>query len=78
MQILQQRAALDAVLPLYGVIARKHAIIAVNGAVFRLFLRHSKYASNNSYKEMVTFFAAEEKLSEKDLEDILTMIKNKK
>lgn len=32
----------------------------------------------NSYKEMVTFFAAEEKLSEKDLEDILEMIKNKK
>ena len=32
----------------------------------------------NSYKEMVTFFASEEKLSEKDLEDILEMIKNKK
>ncbi len=32
----------------------------------------------NSYKEMVTFFASEEKLSEKDLEEILYMIKNKK
>ena len=32
----------------------------------------------NSYKEMVTFFAAEEKLSEKDLEEILEIIKNKK
>ncbi len=32
---------------------------------------------SNSYKEMVTFFAAEEKLSEKDLEEILAMIKNK-
>ena len=32
----------------------------------------------NSYKEMVTFFASEEKLSEKDLEEILEMIKNKK
>jgi predicted transcriptional regulator len=31
----------------------------------------------NSYKEMVTFFASEEKLSEKDLEEILEMIKNK-
>ena len=31
----------------------------------------------NSYKEMVTFFAAEEKLSEKDLEEILEMIKKK-
>ena len=33
---------------------------------------------SNSYKEMVSFFAAEEKLSEKDLEEILAMIKNKK
>ena len=32
----------------------------------------------NSYKEMVMFFASEEKLSEKDLEDALEMIKNKK
>ena len=32
----------------------------------------------NSYKEMVTFFAVEEKLSGKDLEEILEMIKNKK
>jgi len=32
----------------------------------------------NSYKEMVTFFATEEKLSEKDLEEILEMIKNKR
>ena len=32
----------------------------------------------NSYKEMVTFFASEEKLSERDLEEILEMIKNKK
>lgn len=33
---------------------------------------------SNSYKEMVSFFAKEEKLSEKDLEEILNMIKNKK
>jgi len=33
---------------------------------------------SNSYKEMVSFFATEEKLSEKDLEEILAMIKNKK
>ena len=33
---------------------------------------------SNSYKEMVSFFASEEKLSEKDLEEILIMIKNKK
>ncbi len=32
----------------------------------------------NSYKEMVTFFAKEEKLTEKDLEEILRMIKNRK
>ena len=32
----------------------------------------------NSYKEMVTFFAKEEKLSEKDLEEIIELIKNKK
>ena len=32
----------------------------------------------NSYKEMVTFFAAEKKLSEEDLTEILAMIKNKK
>lgn len=32
----------------------------------------------NSYKEMVSFFAKEEKLSEKDLQDIITMINNKK
>ena len=29
----------------------------------------------NSYKEMVTFFAKDEKLSEKDLEEILQLIK---
>lgn len=29
----------------------------------------------NSYKEMVTFFAQDEKLSQKDLEDILELIK---
>ncbi len=33
---------------------------------------------SNSYKEMVSFFASEEKLTEKDLEEILSMIKNKK
>ncbi len=41
----------------------------------------SGFVSNffeNSYKEMVSFFASEEKLSEKDLEDIIQMIKNKK
>ena len=32
----------------------------------------------NSYKEMVSFFAKEEKLSAKDLEDILKIIENKK
>ena len=32
----------------------------------------------NSYKEMVTFFAEAEKLSEKDLEEIINLIKNKK
>lgn len=32
----------------------------------------------NSYKEMVSFFAEEEKLSEKDLEEIINMIKKRK
>ncbi|GHT76772.1 transcriptional regulator [Bacteroidia bacterium] len=32
----------------------------------------------NSYKEMVSFFAKEEKLSEQDLEEIMNMIKNRK
>ena len=32
----------------------------------------------NSYKEMVSFFAKEEKLSAKDLEDILKIIENQK
>jgi predicted transcriptional regulator len=32
----------------------------------------------NSYKEMVTFFAREEKLSEQDLEDIIQLIKQRK
>ncbi|MDR0833373.1 MAG: BlaI/MecI/CopY family transcriptional regulator [Candidatus Symbiothrix sp.] len=31
----------------------------------------------NSYKEMVSFFAQEERLSQKDLEDIIQMIKNR-
>ncbi|GAP71963.1 transcriptional regulator, MecI family [Candidatus Symbiothrix dinenymphae] len=31
----------------------------------------------NSYKEMVSFFAQEEKLSERDLEEIIQMIKNR-
>jgi len=31
----------------------------------------------NSYKEMVTFFAKQEKLSEKDLNEIIQLIKNK-
>jgi predicted transcriptional regulator len=30
----------------------------------------------NSYKEMVTFFAQQEKLSEKDLQEIIQLIKN--
>ncbi|MDR0863888.1 MAG: BlaI/MecI/CopY family transcriptional regulator [Candidatus Symbiothrix sp.] len=45
----------------------------------------SQYASGivnrffeNSYKEMVSFFAREEKLSEQDLEDIIHLIKNHK
>lgn len=33
---------------------------------------------SNSYKEMVTFFAQEEKLSEKDLEEIIDLIKKRK
>jgi predicted transcriptional regulator len=32
----------------------------------------------NSYKEMVNFFAQEEKLSEQDLEDIINMIKKRR
>ncbi|GHV55952.1 transcriptional regulator [Bacteroidia bacterium] len=32
----------------------------------------------NSYKEMVTFFAQEEKLSEQDLEEIIQLIKSRK
>ncbi|MDR2679471.1 MAG: BlaI/MecI/CopY family transcriptional regulator [Tannerella sp.] len=32
----------------------------------------------NSYKEMVCFFAQEEKLSEQDLEEIIRLIKNRK
>lgn len=32
----------------------------------------------NSYKEMVSFFVKEEKLSKKELKEILEMIKNKK
>jgi predicted transcriptional regulator len=32
----------------------------------------------NSYKEMVSFFAQEEKLSEKDLQEIIQLIKNRK
>lgn len=32
---------------------------------------------SNSYKDMVTFFAREEKLSEKDLEEIINMIRKK-
>ena len=31
----------------------------------------------NSYKEMVSFFAKEEKLSEEDLKEIIEMIKNR-
>lgn len=32
----------------------------------------------NSYKEMVSFFVREEKLSEQDLEEIIQLIKNRK
>lgn len=32
----------------------------------------------NSYKEMVSFFAKDQKLSEKDLEDIIRMIQKGK
>ncbi len=32
---------------------------------------------SNSYKDMVTFFAREEKLSEKDLEEIINLIRKK-
>ena len=45
----------------------------------RMFLK--KTVSNyfgNSYKELVSFFVKEEKLSEKDLKDILKMIKKRK
>lgn len=45
----------------------------------RMFMK--KTVSNyfgNSYKELVSFFAKDEKLSEKDLEDIIKMIKKKK
>jgi predicted transcriptional regulator len=45
----------------------------------------SQYVANavssffqNSYKEMVTFFAKEEKLTEKDLDEIIRMIKERK
>jgi predicted transcriptional regulator len=44
----------------------------------RMFMK--KTVSNyfgNSYKELVSFFAKDEKLSEKDLKDILKMIKKK-
>lgn len=33
---------------------------------------------HNSYKDMVTFFAQEEKLSEKDLEEIIHLIRDSK
>ena len=33
---------------------------------------------SNSYKELVSFFAEEKQLSEKELEEILTMIKERK
>jgi predicted transcriptional regulator len=32
----------------------------------------------NSYKELVSFFVAEEKISEQDLEEIIRLIKNRK
>ena len=41
----------------------------------------SGFVSNyfqDSYKELVSFFASEEKLSERDLEDIINMIKKRK
>ena len=41
----------------------------------------SNFVSNyfqDSFKELVSFFASEEKLSEKDLEDIINMIKKRK
>jgi len=44
----------------------------------RMFMK--KTVSNyfgNSYKELVSFFAKEEKLSEKDLKEILKMLKKK-
>ncbi len=44
----------------------------------RMFMK--KTVSNyfgNSYKELVSFFAKDEKLSEKDLKDILKMLKKK-
>jgi predicted transcriptional regulator len=53
---------------------------------YRPKIRHDNYKNffvsdmvsnyfQNSYKEMVTFFARNEKLSEKDLEEILQLIK---
>lgn len=46
---------------------KKRFMSGVVGSLFR-----------NSYKEMVSFFAEEENLSEEDLRDILEMIKKKK
>jgi predicted transcriptional regulator len=56
---------------------------------YRPKIRQEKYKSQyvsdivhqffqNSYKEMVTFFAQEEKLSQQDLEEIMNLIKNRK
>jgi predicted transcriptional regulator len=39
--------------------------------------QNSKRFFEGSYKNMVSFFAQQEKISEKDLEDILELIKNK-
>jgi predicted transcriptional regulator len=49
---------------------KDYKAIFVSGLVSNFF--------KNSYKEMVTFFTKEEKLSEEDLEEIIDMIKNRK
>lgn len=60
-----------------------------NSYEYRPRIRQEKYKSrfvsdivnnyfHNSYKDMVSFFAKEEKLSEADLQEIIEMIKNNK
>jgi predicted transcriptional regulator len=66
-----------------------HATLYGNTYEYRPKIKRDKYKSRyvsdivsnyfqNSYKEMVCFFAREEKLSEQDLEEIIQLIKNRK